>query len=69
MILHVCGEYTCEGIFPFRLAPLKDAYDLDAAVVTLEHRFFGQSQPFPTLATENLKYHSALQALADLAQF
>mmetsp|Transcript_7831 Transcript_7831/g.6927 ORF Transcript_7831/g.6927 Transcript_7831/m.6927 type:complete len:367 (+) Transcript_7831:304-1404(+) len=35
----------------------------------LEHRFYGDSQPFPTLATENLRYLTSRHALADLAVF
>jgi len=39
------------------------------AIFGLEHRFYGNSQPFPTLATENLVYLSVEQALEDLATF
>eukprot|EP01128_Nolandella_sp_AFSM9_P007563 TRINITY_DN4186_c0_g1_i1.p1 TRINITY_DN4186_c0_g1~~TRINITY_DN4186_c0_g1_i1.p1 ORF type:complete len:482 (-),score=127.98 TRINITY_DN4186_c0_g1_i1:183-1502(-) len=41
----------------------------NALLVALEHRFFGQSHPFSTLATENLRYLSSEQALADAALF
>lgn len=37
--------------------------------VAVEHRFYGKSQPFKTLATENLKYLTSQQALADLSAF
>lgn len=40
-----------------------------ALLVALEHRFYGESHPFPTLATENLRYLSSEQALADAAYF
>ncbi|KAE9450323.1 hypothetical protein C3L33_17767, partial [Rhododendron williamsianum] len=40
-----------------------------AAVVSLEHRYYGKSSPFKSLATENLKYLSSKQALFDLAVF
>lgn len=40
-----------------------------ALVVALEHRFYGDSQPFPDLSTPNLKFLSSQQALADLAYF
>lgn len=40
-----------------------------AAVVSLEHRYYGKSSPFKSLTTENLKYLSSKQALFDLAAF
>jgi len=40
-----------------------------AAVVSLEHRYYGKSSPFKSLATENLRYLSSKQALFDLAVF
>ena len=36
--------------------------------VTLEHRFYGESQPFDSLATEHLDLSTSKQALHDLAQ-
>jgi len=40
-----------------------------ALMVALEHRFYGQSQPFADLSTPNLAYLSSQQALADAANF
>jgi thymus-specific serine protease len=40
-----------------------------ALVLSLEHRYYGASVPTPTMSTEDLKYLSAEQALADLASF
>ncbi|KAJ0040435.1 hypothetical protein Pint_28413 [Pistacia integerrima] len=40
-----------------------------AAVVSLEHRYYGKSSPFKSLSTENLRYLSSKQALFDLAVF
>ncbi|VDK17423.1 unnamed protein product [Anisakis simplex] len=40
-----------------------------AALFSLEHRFYGESRPFPTLATENLKYLSSKQGVEDAAYF
>lgn len=37
--------------------------------VALEHRFYGESQPFDSLATEHLDLLTSRQALHDLAQF
>jgi hypothetical protein len=35
----------------------------------LEHRFYGASQPFADLSTDNLAYLNSQQALADAANF
>ncbi|KAF0716566.1 Aste57867_2777 [Aphanomyces stellatus] len=40
-----------------------------ALVVSLEHRYYGKSQPRPDFTTANLKYLRAEQALADIATF
>ncbi|CAD5228722.1 unnamed protein product [Bursaphelenchus okinawaensis] len=45
------------------------AKKLNARLWILEHRFYGQSHPKPTQTTENLKYLTSQQALADLANF
>jgi len=45
------------------------AKQFGAAQVTLEHRFYGDSRPFSNLTTDNLKYLSSEQALADAAVF
>jgi len=45
------------------------AKKFDAGIVSLEHRYYGKSSPFKSLATENLKYLSSKQALFDLAAF
>jgi hypothetical protein len=41
----------------------------EAAIVCLEHRYYGKSSPFEELTTDNLKYLSSKQALFDLASF
>lgn len=41
----------------------------NGALFGLEHRFYGESQPFSTWDTENLAYLSSVQALSDLAYF
>jgi pimeloyl-ACP methyl ester carboxylesterase len=43
------------------------AYGAEFWVV--EHRFYGESQPFTSWSTENLQYLNSQQALADLAYF
>jgi len=40
-----------------------------AAIVSVEHRYYGKSSPFDSLETQNLKYLSSKQALFDLAVF
>ncbi len=40
-----------------------------AAIVSLEHRYYGESSPFEELTTDNLTYLSSKQALFDLAVF
>eukprot|EP01113_Clastostelium_recurvatum_P030117 TRINITY_DN3649_c0_g1_i1.p1 TRINITY_DN3649_c0_g1~~TRINITY_DN3649_c0_g1_i1.p1 ORF type:complete len:489 (+),score=142.89 TRINITY_DN3649_c0_g1_i1:46-1467(+) len=45
------------------------AQKYNAMIVTLEHRFYGQSQPFSDLSTANLRYLSSRQALADWSHF
>jgi len=42
---------------------------LGALIVTEEHRYYGETQPFPTITTENLRFLSSRQALNDLADF
>ena len=37
--------------------------------MTLEHRYYGRSQPFNTWTTSNLQYLSSKQAINDLANF
>ncbi|RYG51870.1 hypothetical protein EON67_02475, partial [archaeon] len=68
VILYLCGEYTCPGVMASRLFPLELAYEHGALVVVVEHRFYGESQPFGNLASENLVYLNSRQALEDLAQ-
>jgi hypothetical protein len=43
--------------------------DHNALLVTLEHRYYGDSQPFSNWSTPNLKFLTSEQALADTAYF
>lgn len=45
------------------------AEKMNALCLLLEHRFYGKSHPTEDLSTENLRYLSSEQALADLAHF
>eukprot|EP00475_Leptophrys_vorax_P004879 TRINITY_DN1291_c0_g1_i1.p1 TRINITY_DN1291_c0_g1~~TRINITY_DN1291_c0_g1_i1.p1 ORF type:complete len:396 (+),score=104.95 TRINITY_DN1291_c0_g1_i1:111-1298(+) len=61
---------TCTaGLMDSRLFPLVLAKRFGAKVISLEHRFFGKTQPFEDLSTEGLKFLNTKQALADLAYF
>lgn len=67
IFLIICGENICGGILNDYIAVLGKRFG--AALVTLEHRYYGYSYPFSNLATENLKYLTSKQALFDLATF
>jgi len=41
----------------------------NALLISLEHRYYGDSQPFSDWSTSNLKYLSSQYALADIAYF
>ncbi|XP_022741136.1 probable serine protease EDA2 [Durio zibethinus] len=67
IFLNICGESSCPGITNDYISVL--AKKFGAAVVSLEHRYYGKSSPFKSHTTENLKYLSSKQALFDLAIF
>ncbi|KAF3591136.1 hypothetical protein DY000_02027986 [Brassica cretica] len=52
IFLMICGEGPCNGIPNDYLSVL--AKKFEAGVVSLEHRYYGKSSPFNSLATENL---------------
>ncbi|CAI9272300.1 unnamed protein product [Lactuca saligna] len=67
IFLKICGEAACNGISNDYMSIL--AKKFGAALVTLEHRYYGKSSPFKSLTTKNLKFLSSKQALFDLAAF
>ncbi|KAG6766728.1 hypothetical protein POTOM_027899 [Populus tomentosa] len=67
IFLKICGESSCDGIANDYIGVL--AKKFGAAVVSLEHRYYGKSSPFKSTTTENLRYLSSKQALFDLAVF
>ncbi|ERN16345.1 probable serine protease EDA2 isoform X2 [Amborella trichopoda] len=67
IFLMICGESTCNGIVNDYSAVL--AKKFGAALISLEHRYYGKSSPFNVLTTENLRFLSSKQALFDLAVF
>jgi hypothetical protein len=70
LIVYICGESPLtrsrvEKNFPFYLASV-----FGAVLAALEHRYYGESQPFKDdLSLEHLKYLSSHQALDDVAYF
>jgi len=64
----LCGESM--GHFPAESSYIMVlAKEFNAAVVALEHRYYGHSVPVPDFTIENLQYLSHDQALADSATF
>lgn len=63
----ISGEGTCNGPPTGYVASLGKQYG--ALLVTLEHRFYGESIPNGNALSENYKYLSVEQALADLSNF
>lgn len=45
------------------------AIQLQGVLFYVEHRYYGESRPTPDISSENLRFLSVDQALADLAQF
>ena len=68
LFLYICGEWTCspqaKGSFTDILAE-----KFNARLFTLEHRYYGASQPFEDWSTEHLAYLTADQGLKDMARF
>lgn len=68
IFLYICGEYTCSipttREFPHQLAQKHRGF-----FMVLEHRYYGESQPFDDWTTESLKYLTVENALADTAMF
>lgn len=68
VLFYICGEATCS---PGELggATADYARNLKAHRITLEHRYYGYSQPFPSLSADNMQYLSTENALLDLKRF
>jgi pimeloyl-ACP methyl ester carboxylesterase len=69
VIYYQCGEGNCLDGYPIEPAIATYAASLGAAIVILEHRYYGRSQPFDQMTGENLKYLTYEQALEDFAVF
>ena len=46
VFLYICGEYNCNGVPEARQWVVLMAQRLQGLILTLEHRFYGQSMPF-----------------------
>ena len=68
IFLYICGESTCrpptEKAYAFQVCQ-----DLNCLFYVLEHRYYGESQPFNDWSVESLKYLNSTMALADLDYF
>lgn len=69
VLYYICGEATCDASALSKKTLVDFAKALGAHLVTLEHRYYGKSQPFARLTVDNLKYLSTDAALKDLAAF
>ncbi len=65
----LCGEAECGGASEFGSAVGEHAKKIHANLIALEHRYYGKSQAFDQLTTENLKYLTTENALKDAAAF
>jgi pimeloyl-ACP methyl ester carboxylesterase len=69
VIFHVCGEGDAERGYFLNDSAITWAKTLGARLVYLEHRYYGQSLPFPDLSADHLQYLTLENAIEDLASF
>ncbi|KAJ8951298.1 hypothetical protein NQ318_008202 [Aromia moschata] len=69
VFLYIGGESQASSYWMSNGAWIEFAETHGALLFMLEHRYFGESQPFSDWSTENLRYLSSEQALNDLATF
>jgi hypothetical protein len=72
VFLYLCGEWTCAPPDVTQAAFALGYTELNASLVVLEHRYYGDSQLFTgddAWTTENLTLLTTPQALADTAWF
>ena len=67
VFVYICGEYTC-SVPAFRFYPFMIGAAHGAQLLVVEHRYYGESQPYDDWSLENLVHLSSEQALADLAE-
>ena len=69
VLFHICGEGDAEQGYFLKDNAIAWAKTLGAHLVYLEHRYYGQSLPFPDLSTEHLQYLTLNNVIEDLAAF
>ncbi|XP_024084121.1 putative serine protease K12H4.7 isoform X2 [Cimex lectularius] len=69
VFLLIEGEWEALAEWMVKGAWIDYAQKHKALCFQLEHRYYGKSQPTPDMSTQNLRYLSSEQALADLANF
>jgi pimeloyl-ACP methyl ester carboxylesterase len=67
VIFYFCGEAPCDAAYAESMGDI--AKTLNAAIVVLEHRYYGASLPYPDLTLEHMKYLTIHNALEDAAAF
>ncbi|MFT3693365.1 MAG: S28 family serine protease [Kofleriaceae bacterium] len=67
VLFYFCGEAACDPGYALTMADA--AYSLNAAVVVLEHRYYGESKPYPDYTLDHMKYLTIHNALEDGAAF
>jgi len=72
VFLYICGESACRAP-SLTSAAMALGKNLNATLMALEHRFYGESQPFTTAeggwSVDNLQWLNTTNALADIAYF
>ncbi len=66
VLFYICGETACSTSDVKFMLPWAEL--INASVVVIEHRYYGTSQPFSKNTTENLRWLTMPQALADFAK-
>mmetsp|Transcript_6814 Transcript_6814/g.11907 ORF Transcript_6814/g.11907 Transcript_6814/m.11907 type:complete len:481 (+) Transcript_6814:7-1449(+) len=69
VFFQIGGEGAISPGYVTSLQMSRYAQSMGALQVTLEHRFYGESHPFPDMRVSNLRYLSSQQALTDAARF
>ncbi|XP_023327712.1 putative serine protease F56F10.1 [Eurytemora carolleeae] len=69
VLLMIGGEGEANPVWLNAGSWLDYAKKNDAAMMLLEHRYYGKSHPTPDLSVKNLNWLSSKQALADLSRF
>jgi pimeloyl-ACP methyl ester carboxylesterase len=67
VLFYFCGEAPCDPAYALTMADA--AMALDASVVVLEHRYYGESKPYPDETPDHMKLLTIHNALEDGATF